>query len=85
MAQLTKMMTMLLTKAPAGEPTGGLDKDRCRGRGGRCEQKINPLAKLLKIYNKVVMNNKATCWELEANAATRPPGWSFKNSIDQGQ
>ena len=27
MAQLTKMMTMFLAKYPAGEPTGGSDKD----------------------------------------------------------
>ena len=42
MAQLTKMMTMFLTKSLAGEPTGGIDKDRHRGGGGR-EIKLIPL------------------------------------------
>ena len=84
MTQLTKMMAMFLAKASAGETTGGNDKYSRRGREGRGKN-INPLATLCKIFGKMVMHNKAKCRELEANAATLPPGWPFKNRIDRGQ
>ena len=32
MTRLTKTMTIFLAKSTAGEPTGGSDKDRRRGR-----------------------------------------------------
>ena len=76
MVQLTKIMTTFFAKYLAGEPTGSSDKDRRRGRGRR-EKKINPLAILCKICGKGMMHNETTCWELEANAATRPTGWPF--------
>ena len=78
MSQLTKMMTMFLAKAPTGEPMGAVKNINAEDRGGGHEKKINPLATLCKICGKVVMHNKAMCWEMEVNAATIPPGWPFK-------